>query len=197
MFTPSSCLTSFVSARPPGRRFRHVRSWLSVLTAAASVLAILPAGSALALPEDADAPIHIRGDNAEFDQARGLLIYTGDVRIDQGTLRVTADRMVVEYRDDKVVKITAKGAPASYQQQLERGDGLVNADAGTIVYHTAAERVELIGDAFLTQEGNEFQGSVINYDISRGQVDAESKGDGPVRMILQPGRMPGASAGPE
>lgn len=182
VFTRSFCQASFAE------RFsrRACRALSCLLVAFVSL-------SASALPEDASAPIHIQGDNAEFDQANGLLIYTGDVRIDQGSLRVTADRMVVEYRDDQVVKITAKGAPASYQQRLQRDNGLVNADAETIVYHTTSERVELIGDAFLTQEGNEFQGSVINYDISRGQVDAESKGDGPVRMILQPGRMPGAS----
>ncbi len=142
--------------------------------------------NAHALPDDAGQPIHIRGDNAEFDQNNGLLIYTGEVRIDQGTLRVTADRMVVEYRDDQVVKITAEGKPASYQQQLESDEGLVNADAKTIVYHTTAEKVDLIGDAFLTQEGNEFQGSVIRYNIRQGRVDAESGNDAPVRMMLQP-----------
>ncbi|MCR9278440.1 MAG: lipopolysaccharide transport periplasmic protein LptA [Pseudomonadaceae bacterium] len=163
---------------------------MSLCQRAFAVLAIIIAAAlsvtASALPDDAGKPIHIRGDNAEFDQNNGLLIYTGAVRIDQGTLRVTADRMVVEYRDDQVVKITAEGTPASYQQQLEADEGLVNADAKTIVYHTTSEKVDLIGEAFLTQEGNEFQGSVIRYNIRQGRVDAESKSDAPVRMMLQP-----------
>lgn len=161
-----------------------LRRLTNTLLALLAALAMAP--TATALPEDAGKPIHIRGDNAEFDQNNGLLIYTGAVRIDQGTLRVTADRMVVEYRDDQVVKITAEGKPASYQQQLEADEGLVNADAKTIVYHTTAEKVDLIGDAFLTQEGNEFQGSVIRYNIRKGRVDAESRSDAPVRMMLQP-----------
>ena len=33
---------------------------------------------ALALPEDADQPIHIRADNAEIDQRQGLAIYRGE-----------------------------------------------------------------------------------------------------------------------
>lgn len=164
----------------------------TVLTFVTAAVLALPVS---ALPDDAGKPIHIRGDNAEFDQNNGLLIYTGEVRIDQGTLRVTADRMVVEYRDDQVVKITAEGKPASYQQQLEADEGLVNADAKTIVYHTTAEKVDLIGEAFLTQEGNEFQGSLIRYNIRQGRVDAESENDTPVRMMLQPAPVERASNG--
>jgi len=112
------------------------------------------------------------------------------VRIDQGTLRVTADEMIVEYLNKKVVKITATGNPAHYQQQLEENESQVRADALTIVYHTLEERLDLRGNAFLTQDGNEITGDFIRYDIVAGKVEAEAAEDGRVIMVLEPADLP-------
>jgi len=144
----------------------------------------------MALPEDASQPIHIRAEQAEIDQNAEQVIYRGAVQVDQGTLRVTADEMTVEYRDQKVVRITARGTPAKYQQQLNPDEEQVKADASTIVYHTQDERLDLKGNAFLRQEGNEITGDFIQYDIVAGKVDAKANDQGPVRMVLQPASRP-------
>ena len=138
-----------------------------------------------AAPEDADQPINIRADSAELDEAKGLAIYRGSVQLDQGTLRVTADTMTIELADQKVVRITAEGNLARYQQQLNQDQKTVIANAETIVYHTQAERVELIGQAHLTQNDNEFRGALIEYDMRAGKVNA-SASEGRVQMILSP-----------
>ena len=136
---------------------------------------------------DAQQPIHWRADHAEGD-ATGRTILTGDVRMEQGTLRVEADRMVIEYEGDRVVRITAEGDLARYRQRPRPGAELVEADAERIVYHAAEERVELVGRAYLAQEPNEFRGEVIHYDVREGRIDAEGDGDGSVEMIWQPER---------
>ena len=151
----------------------------------------------LALPEDADQPIHIRADNAEIDQEQQLVIYRGAVQVDQGTLRVNADKMTVEYADQKVVRITATGNPAHYQQQIEADEDQVKARSSTIIYHTQEERLDLVGDAYLFQEGNEITGDLIKYDIVAGKVDAQSDSEGPVRMILQPATRRQSTAPPD
>ena len=152
-------------------------------------MALALAGQAAALPDDADKPIHITGQTAQIDQMKQTLVYRGDVRIDQGTLRVVADEMIVEYENERVVKIVARGQPARYQQQLAANQGHVRANARVIVYHTQAEALDLEGEARLLQHGNELTGEHIRYDIVQGKVDAEATDDGPVRMILQPARM--------
>ena len=144
----------------------------------------------LALPEDASQPIHIQADYLEIDQKAQQGIYRGSVRVDQGTLRVTADEMIVEYRDQKVIRITASGSPAHYQQQLEDSATEVKADALVIVYHTLEERLDLRGNAYLTQDGNEITGEFIRYDIVAGKVDAEAGKDGRVRMVVEPAALP-------
>lgn len=140
------------------------------------------------LSEDADKPIHIIGKTAEMDRTAQTLVYRGNVRIDQGSLRVVADTMVVEYEADQVVRITATGSPARYQQQLEGNQGHVHANAREIVYHTQTEALDLNGKAHLLQRGSELKGENIRYDIVAGKVDARAANTGPVRMILQPAR---------
>ena len=155
-----------------------------------ALLLYLATPLALALPEDASQPIHIRADQAEIDQNAEQVIYRGAVQVDQGTLRVTADEMTVEYHDQKVIRITARGTPAKYQQQLNPEQEQVKADASTIVYHTQDEKLDLQGNAFLRQEGNEITGDLIQYDIVAGKVDAKANDQGPVRMVLQPASRP-------
>ncbi len=145
---------------------------------------------ALSLSEDADKPIHITGRSAEMDRTARTLVYHGNVRIDQGTLRVIADTMVVEYEQQQVVRIIATGTPARYQQQLEGDQGQVHANASQIVYHTQTEALDLLGKAQLLQRGSELKGDVIRYDIVAGKVDAHADNERPVRMILQPTRQP-------
>jgi lipopolysaccharide export system protein LptA len=148
-------------------------------------LSLLPL-TAQALPEDADQPIHIHADSAEFDQKADRVTYRGSVQVDQGTLRVTADTMTIDRENEKVVRITAVGTPAYYQQQVEVDQELVRADASTIVYHTQDERIDLRGNANLEQEGSTVSGDLIVYDIVAGKVDASAEGDARVRMVLQP-----------
>ena len=128
-----------------------------------------------ALPGDADQPIHIRADAAEMDQTSERIVYRGAVRVDQGSLRVDAEQITVEYEEQKVVRIVA-----------ENPSGEVVAQATNITYLTRAERLELHGGAFLSQQGNEISGDTIVYDMVAGRVEAVSGEGSPVRMVLQP-----------
>ena len=133
--------------------------------------------------QDQEQLIHWRADQAEIDDT-GRTILTGDVRMEQGTMLVEADRMVIEYDGDQVVRVTAEGSPARYRQRS--GAEPVGADARLIVYHVLEERVELTGRAHLTQERSEFRAETIHYDLREGRIDAEGDGEGSVEMIWQP-----------
>ena len=164
--------------------------WCAVVGSAAALLSL----AAAALPEDADQPIHWRADQAAGDMA-GRTILTGAVHMEQGTLRVVADRMVIEYEGDAVVRVVAEGEPARYRQMLRQDGEPVEADAAQIIYHAKEERIELSGSARLTQARHEFRGEVIHYDFRAGIIDAVDERDG-VRMVWAPEEESGAQADP-
>jgi len=134
-----------------------------------AALLVLIAPTAAGLTEDADQPIQIFSDELVYEEKASKATYRGDVRVNQGTLKITAEVVTIEFEDDKVIRLTADGSPAYYSQKLKSDSETMQADARTIVYHTRDELVDLKGDAHLTQEGNDFRGELIKYDIRAGR----------------------------
>jgi len=143
------------------------------------------------LPSDSDQPIHIQADGGEMDQKQGTALYTGNVRLNRGTMKVSADTMTVELNDDdKLTQLTATGKKggqqANFQQKVEAEKAVVFADADVIVYFADEEKIELRGNAHLTQDGNELRGQLIIYDVRAGKVDASAAPGQKINIIFQP-----------
>ena len=156
------------------------------LSWAGACCCLLAAVPAWALRADSEQPIHIRSASAEFDEPKGQAVYGGGVEVRQGTLRLTGERLLVDYQDAKVRRIVATGGPARYRQTLEQDRGLVQGAASTIVYHAGQDRIDLQGAARLTQAGNAVTGELIRYHMGLEAVDGEATERGPVRVTLVP-----------
>jgi lipopolysaccharide export system protein LptA len=150
------------------------------------LLPLIAFSAVQALAEDAYQRIEITAERMELNQNAEMITYIDDVTVRRGTMQITADRMRMDYRNMKLVRITAHGNPARYQQLLEADKGLMNANAHTIVYHTREELVDLEGDAHVRQGGNEITAEFIHYDVVAGRINAESGKDGRVIVTAQP-----------
>lgn len=137
----------------------------------------------LGLPEDREQPIHVTADKAVQQDDR--VTYTGNVVIVQGTMRITANRVVVFSQNRKVQRIVATGDYAHFQQLPEPGADLIKARAHTITYHQGRDVIVLEKDAEVEQKGSTVRGERIDYLVSTQTVRAES-GNAPVQMVLQP-----------
>ena len=127
---------------------------------------------AVAQSDDASQPIRIQANAATLDDNQNRAVYTGNVIITQGSMRLTGGRVTLTLDDGgEVQKLVSTGSPATFRQ-TPAGGKQVDARALTIEYHADTERVILIDDAFLEQAGNTFQGQRVNYDIQRQIVDA-------------------------
>lgn len=168
---------------------------LALLVAAATPVA--------ALPSDADQPIRIQANAATLDDRQNTAVYTGNVIITQGSMRLTGARVTLNTDDSgDISKIVATGSPATYRQTPDADGKQVDARAQTIEYHAAADRVVLIDKAFLEQAGNTFQGQRISYDIQRQVVDAgKASGDSGspdrIEIIIQPRKRTGPATNDE
>ena len=161
-------------------------------------LMLYPAASVLALPSDSSQPIRIQANTATLDDKRNTAVYTGNVIITQGTMRLAGTRVTLTSdANGELNKMVTQGGPATYQQTPEANKPPVKAHAQTIEYYAADERVVLIDKAFLEQSGNTFQGDYVSYDIpgqvvdagrnsSSGATGADSGGDGRIEITIQP-----------
>jgi lipopolysaccharide export system protein LptA len=147
-----------------------------------------------ALPTDREQPIRVQADSAELDDAKHVAVYRGDVVVTQGTLKITGDTVTVtQDKNGEIETLTSVGRPAYYEQKPSPDKPLVKAYGLTIQYFAANERIVLIDQAKVIQDGNTFEGEKIVYDTQRQIVNAGratgSKVTAPrarIDMMLQP-----------
>jgi lipopolysaccharide export system protein LptA len=138
------------------------------------LLIVVPA-FAWALPSDREQPIEIEADHAQMDDSQGITQYKGKAVLTQGTLRIEGDIITFYYDDDKQLsKAIAQGNLATYQQVQKPGETPVKARALQMEYHARSQMIYLIGKGHVWQNGDEFSGARIEYDIDKNIVNASS-----------------------
>ncbi len=136
-----------------------------------------------ALPSDRDQPINIEADHAQLDEKLGVTQYKGRAILTQGTLRIEGDIITFYYdADRKLKKAVAQGKPATYKQVQQKGEEPVRAHGLQMEYYARDQKIHLLGDGYVWQNGDEFHGNRIEYDIARNVVNANSE---PVKIDNQ------------
>ncbi|EPJ46911.1 MAG: hypothetical protein OFPI_33050 [Osedax symbiont Rs2] len=143
-------------------------------------------GSAQALPEDRQQPIDVLADNAVMNDKTGVTVLTGSVKIVQGTMLMTADRLEI-YRDAKgdINKMIGTGKPAYFTQQQQPGQPYSKAWGQHMLYSVAKQTVTITGNARVEQLQDKFTGSTVIYHMDKAIVNAIG-GKQRVKMIIQP-----------
>ncbi|WP_158675281.1 lipopolysaccharide transport periplasmic protein LptA [Thiohalobacter thiocyanaticus] len=139
-----------------------------------------------ALSSDRDQPMHIEADHADINDQTGVHVYTGNVVVTQGSMRLTADHLTLQIEAGEIVEGVALGEPATYKQRPDNKDEDVYAESLRMEYYAGNERIILIDEAEVTQAGDIFRSERIVYDVARDVVNAgEGEGDR-VRITIQP-----------
>lgn len=150
------------------------------------MMAILPM-TAQALPSDSKQPIKLLADKATYVERTGVTTYSGNVTIEQGTLKIAADNITLNLDDKRSIKsAVATGKPATVQQIVTQEKGLAKGQANKIDYNAVTGIVTLSGNAKLTQAGASFSGSTIRYSLKLGDVEANGGGGRRVELIFPP-----------
>lgn len=152
-----------------------------------SLILPLLAGTVHALSSDRNQPMDVEADRADIDDKRGVSVYRGNVKITQGTLRLTADELTLHTRDGEVVRAIAVGKPATYRQRPDGKDHDVEAEALKMEYFADRQQLILIDKALVQQAGDTFRSERIDYDIAADVVKAGAGTPGDrVRITIQP-----------
>lgn len=163
----------------------HLKS-LYVSSTVFGVLLMMPT-LVSALPSDANQPIRLLADRATYVERTGVTTYSGNVTIEQGTLKIAADNITLNLDNKRSIKsAVATGRPATMQQVVTQEKGLAKGQANKIDYNAATGIVTLTGNAKLTQAGASFSGNTIRYSLKLGDVEANAGGGKRVELIFPP-----------
>lgn len=130
------------------------------------------------LQHDASLPVEVTSDELSVDQETGTAVFSGNVLVGQGDLRLSAARVEVVYSDDdsKIARLLASGG-------VTMTNNSESLEAQEAVYDLESSTVTLTGEVVLTQGSNVLSGNRMVIDLTSGT----GRIDGRVRTILQTG----------
>lgn len=128
--------------------------------------------------QDSSLPVEISADQLEVNQSDGTALYTGEVVIGQGEMRLAAPRVLVVYGEDagRIRRLEATGGVT-----LVSGEEAAEADRAD--YDIDAGTVEMTGNVLLTQGDNALTSERMVVDLDTGTAQMAGR----VRTVLQPG----------
>lgn len=168
-----------------------------------SVMAVLLLASAHASAEKADRlkPTNIEAKRGTIDEANKVRTMEGDVILVQGTMRITAEKMVV--KEDATGNISAQAFGPSagqitFRQKREGFSDFVDGVADRAEFDDKASTLKLFGRARLTSAGDVAEGEYIYFNTAtevyaiRNSAADEKPGalqtdtSGRVKITIQP-----------
>lgn len=155
------------------------RDWL---LACGFMLANVPA---MALESDKNQPIEIEADQGSLDKNNQTTIFTGNVKMRQGSMYINAARVQANKDGAGNQRMDASGSPATFGQQLEK-DGKVTGQGNQVHYDSQTGIVTLIGNAKVTRGGDMARGQTIVYNTRTEVYTVKSAAKGRVHVIIQP-----------
>jgi len=132
-----------------------------------------------ALTHDTTAPVEVTAESLTVDQADGTAVFSGNVVISQGAMRITAAEVRVTYAegnsDGRVERLEATGGVVllSSAEKAEAREAVYTIDSGVIV---------LTGTVMLSQGRNSISAGKMTLNLKSGTAVL----DGGVRTVLQP-----------
>ena len=138
------------------------------------------------LTTDTTQPIEVEADQLSVDQATGVAVFSGNVRVKQGDLRVTAPKATLNYTEDRseIQSVHLEGG-------VRLTNGVEVVQGQDAVYTVADGGVVLTGDVIVTQGASTIAGPRLTYNLQAGSGVMDG---GRVQSVFVPGSGTGSEA---
>lgn len=131
------------------------------------------------LQQDTSLPVEVEADKLAVDQATGQATFSGNVKVTQGEMTITAGEARVEYTADGTgidrVLLSGRVLFASPTDAAEANEAVYTISSGEVV---------LTGDVLLTQGQTTISGGRLVYDLDAGTGSMEGR----VQTVFVPGK---------
>lgn len=160
---------------------------MATVKPALALLALLTWAPLWALDADRDQPIEVEADSLEVREQENISIYQGNVKLKQGSLEISSDRLVIHFNDNSdLVLMEMTGNPARLRQ-LDNEQQEMRGQARQINYLESESLLELIEEARFTHAGDTIESTLIRINTEDNNIQAgSSDADERVKMLIQP-----------
>ena len=118
------------------------------------------------LAANTDEEVFISADYMSFNIESGNSVYTGNVKITQGKLLLTGDKITVKQEDNILKRVTVVGKPARYNHITEVGEP-ISAESEQMDYIASQNKLILTVNAILEQPDHRVSSQTIIYDTQK------------------------------
>lgn len=157
------------------------------------------AQSVMAEKADRNKPVYLEADRATVEdvkrkESNRISVFTGNVILTQGTMRISADKVIMKEDLNGFRYATATGDLVSFRQKRDGMDEYVEGWSQRVEYDSKVNKIELFRQARLKRGSDEVQGDYISYDmnseffkvIGSKERGIETGPDKRVRITIQP-----------
>ena len=179
---------------------QHIRDKTALRTSLLLFILLLFTLPALTWAADSIEKTFINADHMHMNIISGKSVYTGNVRISQGELVLTGDKVTVERSDEEIERITVIGKPAQYNHVTEAGE-TIKAQSEHMLYIANQNKLIMTINAHLQQPDLKLSSQKITYDTEKKIViaggndgtaatDSKTKQTQRVNIIITPKKPP-------
>lgn len=145
--------------------------------------------------QDRQKPIEIQANHFFGDEIKQVATYTGAVRVDQGTMRLTGQKLVLQETATGYRKGTLTGNLATFRQRRDQKikgvEEWISGQAEEIIYEERTGIVTLTGKAIVERSENgvvkdRARGNKIVYDTIRSRTIIQGTNGGRASTVIAP-----------
>ncbi len=150
------------------------------------VFLVLPS-TLLALSTDRNQPIEVEADSLEVRDTENMSIYSGNVRLNQGSMALRSERLVIYFNDqNELTLMELTGSPATFRQLNNEQQEMIG-QADRLEYRELESTLILLGNARLSHKGDTIESNRISINTDTESIQAgSSDADDRVKMLIQP-----------
>ena len=150
------------------------------------LLGLLPLQSP-ALDSDRNQAIEVEADRLEVREQENISIYEGNVKLVQGSLKISSDRLVIHFNDANDLTLIEMTGQLAHFRQLDNERQEILGEAEQIDYTVSESLLLLRRSAYLNHAGNVITSDMIRLNTDTNGVEAGSTQPGErVKMVIKP-----------
>lgn len=110
-------------------------------------------------------PIDLVADKGTYDQATGLAVYEGNVKVTQGIATIWADKLTIILKNNTAERIEAIGSPVKFEYLGDKQP--IKGRGNKAIYEVVNKTITLTGNAVVEQGKDVVKGSELMYNLDK------------------------------